>query len=165
MIYEIEVGEHKHIANIEKNETGYRIQIDNGEAFEIKNMNLSAKTLHLISGSRSISLCHALVDDVQELHWEGLRIVGKAIDKRKKALQLVGAAGGDTVVSQMPGRVLSVLVSVGDAVHKGDVVAKIEAMKMENPLKAPRDGIVAEVCVQAEDLVKAKGVVLKLAPV
>ena len=165
MKYEIEVGTHKHVASIEKTEVGYRIQIDTGEFFEMSSLSHTSKSLHLKSGSRSIEMRHALVDEEQEIHWEGLRIVGKALDHRKKALQLAGAAGGDTVVSQMPGRVLSVLVSVGAVVKKGDVVAKIEAMKMENPLKAPRDGMVAEVCVQADDLVKAKGLVLKLAPV
>ena len=68
------------------------------------------------------------------------------------------------IASQMPGRVLSVSVQVGDVVSKGDIVATVEAMKMENPLKSPRDGVVEEVCASAGDLLEAKGVVVRLEP-
>ncbi len=47
----------------------------------------------------------------------------------------------------MHGKVLEVLVAPGDAVHKGQRLAVIEAMKMEHALVAPIDGIVAEVRV------------------
>ena len=48
---------------------------------------------------------------------------------------------------------------VGDA---GEELCVVEAMKMENPLKAPRQGVISEVCVSAGDLVEAKAVLLKL---
>ena len=55
-------------------------------------------------------------------------------------------AGGNEVVSPMTGRVVSVAVESGSTVEKGDVVVIVEAMKMENPMKAPRSGVVSEVC-------------------
>src|SRR5215213_8544172 len=61
----------------------------------------------------------------------------------------------------MPGRVVKVLVKVGDQVKVGQGVLVVEAMKMENELKAPRDGQVKEIAVAegaaveaGEDLVK-----------
>lgn len=54
-------------------------------------------------------------------------------------------AGGDAVKAPMPGKVIAVNVSVGDTVAKGDVVAVMEAMKMEHSLTAPRDGLVESV--------------------
>ena len=45
----------------------------------------------------------------------------------------------------MPGKVVRVLVKVGDAVVARQPLVVIEAMKMENELRAPRDGRVAEV--------------------
>ena len=54
-------------------------------------------------------------------------------------------AGGDAVKAPMPGKVIAVNVSVGDTVEKGQVVAVMEAMKMEHSLTAPRDGIVESV--------------------
>ena len=53
-------------------------------------------------------------------------------------------AGGDAVKAPMPGKVIAIHVSAGDAVEKGQTVAVMEAMKMEHSLVAPRDGVVAE---------------------
>ena len=58
-----------------------------------------------------------------------------------------GAAGAVTIKAPMPGTILDVKVSVGAAVKKGDVVAVLEAMKMENEIFAPQDGTIASVNV------------------
>ena len=49
--------------------------------------------------------------------------------------------------SPMPGTILAVNVTAGQAVKKGDVLVILEAMKMENEIKAPEDGTVATVNV------------------
>ena len=54
-------------------------------------------------------------------------------------------AGGEQITSPMPGNILSVNVSAGDTVKKGQVLMILEAMKMENEILAPRDGTVAQV--------------------
>jgi 3-methylcrotonyl-CoA carboxylase alpha subunit len=60
-----------------------------------------------------------------------------------------GAAGDGTLLSPMPGRVLSVEVRQGDSVAKGQKLLTLEAMKMEHSLVAPFDGIVAELAAEA----------------
>ena len=45
----------------------------------------------------------------------------------------------------MPGNILAVNVTAGQAVKKGDVLMVLEAMKMENEIMCPRDGVVASV--------------------
>lgn len=57
-------------------------------------------------------------------------------------------AGGEKVVSPMPGNILAVNVKDGQAVKKGEVLMILEAMKMENEIMAPCDGTVASVSVQ-----------------
>ena len=47
----------------------------------------------------------------------------------------------------MPGTIVSVAVSAGQSVKSGDVLLVLEAMKMENEIMAPRDGVVAGVHV------------------
>ncbi|MGM9619485.1 MAG: biotin/lipoyl-containing protein [Oscillospiraceae bacterium] len=56
-------------------------------------------------------------------------------------------AGGEQVKSPMPGNILSVNVSNGASVKKGEVLMVLEAMKMENEIMSPCDGVVASVNV------------------
>ncbi len=58
-----------------------------------------------------------------------------------------GAAVAGTLNSPMPGVILEVNVKVGDVVERGHIVAVLEAMKMNNAIKAPRAGTIAEVFV------------------
>ena len=58
-----------------------------------------------------------------------------------------GPASGEKVTAPMPGTILSVNVSNGAAVKKGDVLFILEAMKMENEIMAPCDGTVGGVNV------------------
>lgn len=54
-------------------------------------------------------------------------------------------AGANSVTAPMPGTILQVKVTAGQAVKKGDVICVLEAMKMENDILAPADGVVASV--------------------
>jgi len=58
-------------------------------------------------------------------------------------------AAGVQVKSPLPGSVIKVNVSVGQAVKKGDTLLTLESMKMENPILAEQDGTVAQVAVSA----------------
>ena len=55
------------------------------------------------------------------------------------------AAGANKVTAPMPGTILEIKVSVGQSVKKGDVICVLEAMKMENDIMAPADGVVASI--------------------
>lgn len=63
------------------------------------------------------------------------------------------AAGATTVKAPMPGKILSVAVSAGQAVKKGDLLLVLEAMKMQNEIYAPQDATVSEVRVSANQTV------------
>lgn len=56
-----------------------------------------------------------------------------------------GNAGATAIKAPMPGTLIKVNVKAGDAVKKGDVLCVLEAMKMENDILAPADGVVATV--------------------
>ena len=62
----------------------------------------------------------------------------------------------------MPGRVVLVKTQPGDEVKADDVLMVMEAMKMELALKAPRDGIVAEVQAVEGEFVKADATLVNL---
>ena len=58
------------------------------------------------------------------------------------------ATGGTPVTAPMPGKVLRVVVANGAAVKNGDLVLILEAMKMENEIFSPADGVVRDVRVR-----------------
>ena len=60
----------------------------------------------------------------------------------------VVAGEGTKVLSPMPGNILGVNVTAGQAVKKGDVMFILEAMKMENEIVAPEDGTVKQILAQ-----------------
>ena len=55
------------------------------------------------------------------------------------------AGAGEAVTAPMPGTVLNVKVTQGQSVKKGDILIILEAMKMENEITAPRDGVVSQI--------------------
>ena len=69
----------------------------------------------------------------------------KAAPAPAAAPKASGNVGAIVVKAPMPGNLIKVNVKVGDAVKKGDVLCVLEAMKMENDIMAPADGVVASV--------------------
>jgi biotin carboxyl carrier protein len=54
------------------------------------------------------------------------------------------------LTAPMPGKILSIEVRQGERVSRGQVVVILEAMKMKNAIKSPRDGIITQIAVQPE---------------
>jgi len=84
----------------------------------------------------------------------------------RKRLRGSGADAGSAdglaeIKTMMPGKVVRLIASVGDAVEKGDAVLVVEAMKMQNDLKAPKAGVVKEIKV-SEGTTVAAGDVLAI---
>ncbi len=77
--------------------------------------------------------------------WRGIRVGGEDAatngDAKKNQNKRI------RVRTQMPGRVIKILVSKGDSVHKGQSLLVLEAMKMENEIRALVDGVVTEIKV------------------
>lgn len=66
------------------------------------------------------------------------------------------------ICSPMPGKIAEILVKKGDAVLDGQELVILEAMKMETPVRSDRDGVIEEICIQVEDAVKNRQVLLTL---
>ena len=77
--------------------------------------------------------------------------------KRLRGSGIAGASadGLAEVKTMMPGKVVRLIASIGDAVEKGDAVMVVEAMKMQNDLKAPKSGVVKEIRVSEGSTVAA----------
>jgi pyruvate carboxylase subunit B len=83
---------------------------------------------------------------------------GEMVIQENKPAPLPSVEGG--IKSSMQGMVLGLKVKPGDAVQEGDVVAVIEAMKMENDIHSSHSGIVREVFVKESDFVAAGDVIM-----
>ncbi|MFR8225504.1 MAG: biotin/lipoyl-containing protein [Lachnospirales bacterium] len=73
-----------------------------------------------------------------------------------------GAQGSVTVAAPMRGKILAVKASAGQAVKRGDVLAVLEAMKMENDIVAPQDGTVASINVAVGETVETGAAIATL---
>ena len=71
----------------------------------------------------------------------------KAAPAPKAAPKAAAGAGSVKVAASVPGKVLKVVASVGQAVKAGDSIVILESMKMEIPVVAPQDGTVASIDV------------------
>jgi biotin carboxyl carrier protein len=87
----------------------------------------------------------------------GRRFSIEVRDPRRWNRRRSGAAhsGVQYVSAPMPGKVVRVLASVGDRVEAGQGIAVVEAMKMQNEMKAARPGTVAAISVKVGDAVTA----------
>jgi biotin carboxyl carrier protein len=138
----------------------YLISVDGGPARKVAAERGHGTRWRVDGASVDVSLDK---DQVFVRH-HGAAALGTAVDPRKKALSLGGKGGAGTLVTMMPGAVVRVLVTAGQAVHKGQVLVVIEAMKMENELRSAIDGTVAEVKVAAGQAVEAGTVLVVVAP-
>jgi acetyl-CoA/propionyl-CoA carboxylase biotin carboxyl carrier protein len=78
-----------------------------------------------------------------------LGIEGLSEERAGPRATTAAAAGEGAVQAIMPGKIIRVLVAEGDEVAEGEVVCILEAMKMENELKAPKAGVVQVLHIQA----------------
>jgi biotin carboxyl carrier protein len=76
--------------------------------------------------------------------------VGAESGGRRRAAR----SGSDLLEAPMPARVTAIVVVPGQQVRKGDILLKLEAMKMELAVRAPRDGVVKSIACRAGELVQ-----------
>ena len=98
---------------------------------------------------------------------DGYRYEVEALDERTRTIRDLSNAGGRPtgpapLVAPMPGMIVRVNVQVGDTVHAGAPVVVMEAMKMENELRAQTGGLVSAVRVQAGAAVEKGAVLVEL---
>lgn len=114
--------------------------------------------LHLIRDGEAFELDVQPTPTGQAVTLYGTVYEAAVLDERTRALRALGGfggpGGGDEVVStSMPGKVVAVLVAEGEAVTKGQGIVVVEAMKMENELRAAADGVVKTVHVSTGEAV------------
>lgn len=94
-------------------------------------------------------------------HW---RAVDRAETYTVRSLswQTSSAGAQNEIRTQMPGRVLKLFVKAGDSVKANQTLLIVEAMKMENEIRAPSDAVIKEVSVTAGQSIESGAILLKL---
>lgn len=90
------------------------------------------------------------------------RLVRKPLVKKAGEGVIKKKSSGESVKAPLPGSIFKVLVNPGDEVKKGDNLLVMEAMKMENDIKAEKDGIVSAVKVKVGDTVLQGEVLIEM---
>lgn len=128
------------------------IQVDGGI-----NLKMGNRVFDLVVGGKSDALQIAV-----GAHRSNASVQSERTRSQKRGGTSKGA-GGKEVRSPMPGRVVKILVSVGDDVAPQSPVVVVEAMKMENELRTPAGGKVEAIFAKAGDTVEGNALLIKFA--
>jgi len=97
----------------------------------------------------------AEIDRTSEFPWDVYEALVKADFHALHIPEEYGGAGGDALVTPMQGTIVKIVAGEGAVVKAGDTVVILEAMKMEQPLAAHKDGTVTNLAVEVGQTVSA----------
>lgn len=125
----------------------------NNQAFNIDLVKSNDTNWHIIKDNKSYTVELLKVDKTTkqvELKLNGKRITVALSDQFDALLKSLGMDSLATkkvaeLKAPMPGLVLNIAVSEGDTIAKGDPILVLEAMKMENNIKSPTDGVIKKI--------------------
>lgn len=146
-------GQERDVEITEVSPDSYRIEFDD-KVFEIDAQAVGDSTLSVVKDNQSYNIESEIASDgSQNLLVRGELLGVEVLDLRthrlRKAQESAGGIDGPvSIEAPMPGKVVAVLVSEGDEVALGQGVVVVEAMKMENELKAPKAGTITQLNAQ-----------------
>jgi biotin carboxyl carrier protein len=174
MIFEVAIGDRVRTVGIVRKGALLHVDLD-GRRHVVDARRVSESIVSMLvqldgasAPSRSVDASFALRKPAAgdfDVHLDGrtipvqIRPAG-SFGRQKKDGHATNGAGPQRVASPMPGKVVRVLVSTGDAVKARQGLVVVEAMKMENELRAVRDGRVRDVSVKEGQSVDAGAVLL-----
>jgi len=158
------LGEQSYTVEIEENgKSVYRVSVD-GNEFLVDGKKTGRTNFSLIVDNRSFEIEVDNTDDEYRVLVDGRNYRIHLVDERRVR---VGAAqsglqlqGRQMVSVPMPGKIIAVLIAVGDAVEMGQGLVIVEAMKMENEVRSPISGEVKEIKVKPGDTVEGGAVLV-----
>ncbi|MCB9190077.1 MAG: acetyl-CoA carboxylase biotin carboxyl carrier protein subunit [Flavobacteriales bacterium] len=140
-----------------------------GNAFNWDVSKISDSVFHLIKDDRSFNVeVLEPLEGLTRLKINGNVYEAEAVDQfdellKKLGMEKGGAGKVNELKAPMPGLVLEISVQAGDTLKKGDRVLVLEAMKMENVIKAPADVTVSSIEVKQGSTVEKNQVMVRFA--
>ncbi len=162
MTYEVTIGDQVLEVQVRREGDRWFVRVDEGHEESIDVTRPKPQLMSLIAGGCSFSVGLANRPEGWDVDLGGTSHLCQVVDPLRKALRLSGGTLEGTLDTSMPGKVVRLLVAEGANVVKGDPVVVVEAMKMENELKAPIDGVVAELFVVEGQAVEAGAMLMRI---
>jgi biotin carboxyl carrier protein len=164
--FDVEIGGRRRRVELDRTESGWKATVD-GHETAIDVVRTPSGWSMLADGLRSYDLSIEDRGDGQLIvHVAGHAIEARVIDprayRRRGSSHRAGHSGARQVVAPMPGRVVRILVENGERVSARQGLVVVEAMKMENELRAPGDAVVVEVLTSEGASVEAGTVLVVL---
>jgi biotin carboxyl carrier protein len=140
----------------------------NGQALKPEIRRNGERQWHIILGGRSYEVFVQALDPAARSITLSVQGKTASLQQHSREEQLLRSLGMerrrsqkvDVLKAPMPGLIQAVKVAEGDVVKKGDTLLILEAMKMENLIKSPGDGVVARVHVQEKESVEKNHVLI-----
>ncbi|HEX2621115.1 MAG TPA: biotin/lipoyl-containing protein [Phototrophicaceae bacterium] len=139
----------------------------NGVQRQVDFFPLTDSLYSLIMDNTSHEVVVEAHDGMYDVLMGGRMYTSTVLDERAQLMKsrrggLEADSGEISIKAPMPGLIVAIQVSEGDAVKGGQTVVILESMKMQNELKAPRDGTVQRISVKAGDTVEQKKVLITI---
>lgn len=157
MAYIVKVDNKEYKLDVERRNNEFKVLLNN-EKIEAKLVSESEKTkLALIINNKlyTIELCDGNTISVNEEEYI-VEVFDEQIHKLIKTRPDAAHIKEVTITVPIPGLIIDIEVKEGDSVKSGQGLAIVEAMKMQNEIKAPRDGIVKKIFVQKGQTVNSR---------
>jgi len=155
MIYEVTMGERVRQIEVLPDNDGFLVRIDDGKPVSVDVRKPGSNVLSVLCDGLSYEVGLKRNEKSWDVDIYGTTHEVQVVDPRRKALRLAAGSDQGLLKTSMPGRVVRILVKEGDAVAKGDPIIVVEAMKMENEMKAPTDGRIGKIHVAEGQAVEA----------
>lgn len=168
MQYEVEVNGRACQVTVHRADDRFVVTLD-GRDFVVDAARLDKTSLSLLIGHSSfeVSLAQEPGSEPLSVMVGGTRLTASVNNRRRWGRKDDSArttGGPQRLLAPMPGKVVRVPVRAGDQVRARQPLAVIEAMKMENELRATRAGLVSEIHVQEGQSVDAGALLLVVVP-
>jgi biotin carboxyl carrier protein len=147
VLYDITVGRKTYRLELKRGEDGWDCRLD-GRTISLNAEQIDPETLSILIAGQSYEVRRELGDQIfvhgkryevsveDPRSWRGRRRAG------------AGAEGPQKLTASMPGKIVRVLATEGEKISAGQGIAVVEAMKMQNEIKSPKEGTLKKLLVK-----------------
>ena len=159
MHYIASIGNEEHRIDIEKKDGNLFAIIVGGKKYDVDVVHSEHSLYSLILNGKSYEVDIDAKDGICNILIKGEYYVVNVINEKKKGLWIKSrehtVEGKQSITTEMPGKVVKILAQKGHEVKLNQGLIVVEAMKMENELKSPKNGKVIEINIREGEIVES----------